>query len=431
MNNARYFVVLLSQKITNSKPQTLFMRFVFLFVMLWVVGQVAQAQGYLTLSGKVIDKQTQQPVPHAYVGILSKGTGSIANDDGEFFFRFPRISADSNLVVAVLGYKMFAKKASSYTPNQKDVVIELEAARPQLMDSAFIRRFEALDLVREALAKVKKNNPQMPYMLNGFYQETLQQDSAYVEIREATLQTEKDPRPKIAIPEKVRATRGRMFESKNRSKLTENYAFPNGAAIVTRALEVGLPEYLDGSNISDYTFQIDDTISYYLDKPVYQIHFAPLRAGIKAARNGLICISSADTAIVRISYEMTPEGVKEVMKVSGTDKLFGKTKREPKRLLSQVNYKPLGGKYYLQDYQLRLETQFEQGKEKFVGTIRLHFVATDILKSNGGRIPETDILLNTDAFERQEVAKYEGILWGVNNYILPTAAMRQILETLR
>jgi len=390
-----------------------------------------RAQGYLTLSGKIIDKQTQRAVPHAYVGIMAKGTGTVANDDGQFFYRFPRITADSNLVVAVLGYKMFVKKASSYPFNQKDVVIELEKARPQVVDSSFIRRFEALDLVREALGKIKKNYPQAPYLLNGFYQETLQQDGVYVDIKEASVQTEKDPRPKVQIPEKVRAVRGRVFVSENRAKSTENYAFPNGAVIVTHSLEIKTPEYLDGNNLGDYAFQIDDTISYYLDKPVYQVRFSPVRPNITAARNGLICINAADSAIVKIEYEMTPEGVKDVMKTSNSDKLFGKTKREPKRLYTQINYKPFAGKYHLQDYQLRLDTEFEQNKNKIVGSIRLHFVTTDILKSNGSRIPETDILINTDAFAPQFIPKYEDSLWGINNYIVPTAAMRQITETLQ
>lgn len=408
------------------------MRFALFFIfLLCLANSQLQAQGYLTLSGKVIDKQTQRPVPHAYVGILTKGTGIITNDEGQFFYRFPRITSDSNLVVAVLGYRTFAKKASSYQPNQKDVLIELEPARSQRMDSSFVKRFEAFGLVREALAKIKKNYPENPYLLNGFYQETLQQDEAYVEIKEATVQTEKDPRPKTLLPERVRATRGRVFASQNRSPALESYSFPNGAVIVTHAIEVGIPEYLEGNNLNDYSFQIDDTISYYLDKPVYQVRFSPVRASVKAARNGIICINSADSAIVKIAYEMTPEGVKDVMKVSGTDKLFGKTKREPKRLYSEVNYKPFGKKYHLQDYQLRLDTEFEQNKKKITGSIRLHFVTTDILKSNGTRIPETDILLNTDAFETQFVAKYEDKLWGINNYIVPTAAMRQILETLQ
>lgn len=386
--------------------------------------------GYLLLSGKVIDKTTQKPVPHAYVGMMTKGTGTLTNDDGLFFYRFPRIAADSAVVVSVMGYQPFRQKASAYQLNQKDVIIELQPAQPRVVDSSYIKTFEARNWVSNALDKIKKNNPQVPYLLSGFYRESLQQNGEYAEIREAVLQAEKDPRPKILIPEKIKAIRGRTFTSENRSKVLEGYAFPNGTTIVTHSVDIGIPEYLDGKNLYDYVYELDDSISYYLDKQVYRILFRPVNAGIKAARNGVICINAADTAIVRIEYDFTAEGVKDVMKTSTSDKMFGKTKREPKRLYTCINYKPFGGKWYLQDYRMLLDTQFEQKNNQLLGTIKLQFVTTEIQKSNGNRISETDVLIDTESFSQQSVPKYDEVIWGNFNFIIPTEAMRQIVNTL-
>lgn len=390
----------------------------------------AQAQGYLLLSGKVIDKSTQQPIAHAYVGMMSKGTGTLTNDDGQFFYRFPRIAADSAIVVAVIGYKPFYQKASAFKLNQQDAVIALEPAVPRLIDSSFIKTFEARNLVSDALGKIKKNNPQTPYLLNGFYRESLRQNGEYVDIREAVLQSEKDPRPKILVPEKVKALRGRQFLSENRSKVLEGYSFPNGAAIVTHSIDVGIPEYLDGKNLYDYAYQLDDTIAYYLDKQVYRINFRPVNAGIKAARTGSISINAADSAIIRIEYDFTAEGVKDVLKTGASDKVFGKTKREAKRVYTCINYKPFAGKWYLQDYRMLLDTQFEQNKTQTVGSIQLQFVTTEIQKSNGMRIPETDVLIDTENFSPQVIPKYDEVIWGNFNFIIPSNAMRQIVNTL-
>lgn len=386
--------------------------------------------GYLFLSGKVIDKTTQKPVPHAYIGMMSKGTGTITNEDGQFFYRFPRIAADSALVVAVLGYQPFQQKASAYQPNQKEVVIELQPAQPRVVDSSYIKTFEARNLVSDALGKIKKKYSQVPYLLNGFYRESLEQNNEYVEIREAVLQTEKDPRPKILIPEKVKAIRGRTFLSENRSKALEGYAFPNGATIVTHSIDLGIPEYLDGKNLYDYVYELDDSITYYLDKQVYRILFRPVNAGIKAARNGVISISAADTAIVRIEYDFTSESVKDVLKTSTSDKVFGKTKREPKRLYTCISYKPFAEKWYLQDYRMMLDTQFEQKNTQILGTIKLQFVTTEIQKSNGSRIPETDVMIDTESFSQQSVPKYDEVFWGNFNFVIPTETMRQIVNTL-
>ncbi len=210
----------------------------------------------------------------------------------------------------------------------------------------------------------------------------------------------------------------------------EGYAFPNGATIVTHSIDVGIPEYLDGKNLYDYVYELDDSVSYYLDKQVYRILFHPVNTGIKAARTGVICISAADTAIVRIEYDFTAEGVKDVMKTSTSDKVFGKTKREPKRLYTCINYKPFGGKWYLQDYRMLLDTQFEQKNTQLLGTIKLQFVTTDIQKSNGNRIPETDVLIDTESFSQQSVPKYDEVIWGNFNFIIPTESMRQIVNTL-
>jgi len=299
-----------------------------------------------------------------------------------------------------------------------------------VLDSSYIKTFEARNLVAEALGKIKKNNPQVPYLLSGFYRETLQQDGEYIEIREAVLHSEKDPRPKTLIPEKVKAIRGRTFTSTNRSKALEGYAFPNGASIVTHSIDVGTPEYLDGKNLYDYAYQIDDTITHYLGKEVYRILFKPASTGLKAARNGVICISAADSAIVRIEYDFTSEGVKDVLKTGANDKLFGKTKREPKRLYTCINYKPFNGKWFLQDYRMLLDTQFEQKNAQVLGTIKLQFATTEIQKSNGNRIPETDILVDTENFSQQSIPKYDEVIWGNFNFIIPSDAMRQIVNSL-
>lgn len=387
-------------------------------------------QGYLTLAGKIIDKNTQQPIPNAHLGMNGKGIGTLTNEEGAFLFRYPRIIADSTIVVAVMGYKKFSQKASTFQTNQKDVLIQLEAARPQVLDSSFIKRFEARELVIGALSKIKKNASIVPYLLNGFYSETLQQNQEYIEIREATLQAEKDPRPKIEFPEKIKLIKGRMFQSQNRSKSLEGYNFPNGAGIVSHSIDISVPEYLDGKNLYDYNFQLDDTIAYFHDKSVYRIRFWPMYGSIKGARNGLICISEADSAIVRIENEFSSSGMKDILKTSTTDKLFGKTKREPKRLYTAINYMPIAGKWYLQDYQLLLETQFEQAKSQILGTIQLHYITTDLQKSNGSRIPDTDILLSTDDLPLQNVPKYDENYWGVFNFVPASTNMKLIINNL-
>jgi len=77
-----------------------------------------------------------------------------------------------------------------------------------------------------------------------------------------------------------------------------------------------------------------------------------------------------------------------------------------------------------------LDTQFEQKNTQTLGTIKLQFVATDIQKSNGMRIPETDVLIDTESFTQQTVPKYDELIWGNFNFVIPSEAMRQIVNGL-
>ncbi len=405
----------------------------FLFLLSLFFAKNASGQGYVIISGKIIDKTTRQPLPYAHIGVMTKGLGTIANEQGEFYYRFPGIAVDEDVTVAHLGYKNLARKGTEFISGNKNVLLELEKAQPVVVDSAYVRGFDARGWIMVALGKVSKNYTDTPIVMTGFYQETLQQDDAYVDIREAVLKVEKDPRPKTEFPEKYRLLRGRRFQSTSRDKAMDDYEFPSGPAIVSRSLETGLPEYLSGSNLANYRFQLDDSIAFYNNKDVYQIHFRPVGPQVKGARNGVICVNKADSAIVRIAYDFTPEGMDEVFKgsmKSTMSKMLGKSRREAKRVSSFTNYLPYDGKWYLQDSQLLIQTNFINKSDTLTGTIRLHFVVNDILKSNGKAVLPAEVPLDTAQFPSQKIPKYNEIYWSNFNHIIPSAGMRRILESL-
>lgn len=412
--------------------QKIFLKLLLVLFSLFLVKTVS-GQGYVIISGKIIDKTTRQPLPYAHIGVMTKGLGTIANEQGEFYYRFPKIAADQDVTVAHLGYKNLARKGVEFVSGDKNLVLEMETAQPVVVDSAYIKGFDAHGWITAALGKVAKNYTDTPIMMTGFYQETLQQDDAYVDIREAVLKVEKDPRPKTEFPEKYRMLRGRRFQSTARDKALDDYEFPSGPAIVTRSLETGLPEYLSGSNLADYRFQLDDSIAFYNNKDVHQIHFRPVGPQVKGARNGVICINKADSAIVRIAYDFTPEGMDEVFKgsmKSAMGKMLGKNRREAKRVSSFTNYLPYDGKWYLQDSQLLIQTDFINKSDTLTGTIKLHFVTNDILKSNGKAVPPAEVPLDTAQFPAQKIPKYDEIYWSNFNHIIPSAGMRGILGSL-
>ena len=59
-----------------------------IFSCLLLLGTLANAQT-LTISAKVVDKETKEPLVFATVGILDKPIGTITNMQGDFDFYIP------------------------------------------------------------------------------------------------------------------------------------------------------------------------------------------------------------------------------------------------------------------------------------------------------------------------------------------------------
>lgn len=391
------------------------------FLILLLFPTLLFSQGYVSISGKIVDKTTQQALTNAYLSIPSKGFSSQTNAIGEFKFFFPRINLDSILIVSAIGYKSISKKASAYDSTG---VIELEKAETL----ASVQGGDPRTLLKEAFALVKKNNPSSPTYQLGFYLETLEMAKlGFVKISEGILRVERPHTVKEIGIEKTKLLKGRKYEWTGQTAKLDGWGFMNGAAIVTRSLEGGIPEYLDKGSISDYDFKIDSLMTYFNDSLVYSMSFWPVNKRVKAARNGKVYIDVNNQAIVRIEYEMTPEGVKDVIGKN----LIDNTKKVGKAVKGYTQFLPLNGKWHLQDSKLTFVADFEDKLEKKFtteATMTVQFMANESMKMGRSAIKFDEELLTTNNFPKG--GKYEEKFWVQSNYLIPTPAMLEIVDKM-
>ena len=67
-----------------------------------------------TISGTVISKDDNQPVPYAKIGIVNSNYGIQADENGKFQIKLDDISKDKELIVAVAGYKQFRSSVEDF-----------------------------------------------------------------------------------------------------------------------------------------------------------------------------------------------------------------------------------------------------------------------------------------------------------------------------
>lgn len=381
------------------------------------------SQGGITFfTGKVLDKDSLSPIATAYISIPSTGFNAACNTNGEFKFSFPKINLDSEVVVSAVGYKNFKQKARAFDSTN---VISLQAEQQAISAAGM----DAKELVKTALDLVKKNYPIFPIYQHGFYLETIDLEQVgFVKINEAAIRIERFPNQKDS-PDKTKLLKARKYEWKGQTSKLDNWGFENGAAVVTRSLETSTPDYLDKGGLNDYNFVYDSVSTVFDDKPVTVIAFSPVNSRVRAARIGKIYIDQETNAIIKIAYEMTPEGVKDIMKSSA----LSNTKKDGKAIKAYTQYRSFNGVWYLIDSYLSFSADFEgklDTKYKNTANMNLRYVANESLKLVRPSINEVQQLMSTNNFPNGGIA-YETRVWGASSCLIPTEEMQKIIENIR
>ena len=67
----------------------------------------AQSGTDISISGIVIDHETQEPLGYASIGIASRGLGTVSNSIGHFVLTIPEKFINDTLTISYLGYSRY------------------------------------------------------------------------------------------------------------------------------------------------------------------------------------------------------------------------------------------------------------------------------------------------------------------------------------
>lgn len=180
---------------------------------------VGRAQ-HLTISAKVVDQETEEPLSFASVGIKGVAIGTISNNQGEFDFHFSPEYRNDILVVSMMGYKNF--EAPIWTLIGPDAtVIRMEKSAIELQEIVVSDTLTGGDILRIAFSRVGQNYPMEPFLMDGFYRDVKKVGGTYISLLEAAVkiydENYAEPRNKFKLRERVRLVEVRKsigYESK-------------------------------------------------------------------------------------------------------------------------------------------------------------------------------------------------------------------------
>jgi len=264
------------------------MRFLFTIILaLFTTWGVAQK---LTISGKVTDRDTHEPLPFASIGVKGKPIGTISNLQGDFDFHIPEEYRNEILVISMLGYSNFESPVWSLL-SAAPITLELVPSSTLLKEVLVSDSLSGSDILRIALNRIEQNYPMQPFLLEGFYRDIKKVGGTYISLLEAAVEifdeSYERPRNKFKLREGVRLLEVRKsigYESKftsyfDQDNLLEDLLLHNNIryrqieereemyASMTREKD----SYYNGSEIFVITHKHDYFLQIFVDKQDYSI----------------------------------------------------------------------------------------------------------------------------------------------------------------
>ncbi len=130
-------------------------RYIITFLLVFFITAVAISQS-ITISGKIIDGHTKEPVSYASVYFIKTGIGKSSDSTGNFSFYFNNFSNDT-LVVSFTGFALF-KIPITRLNNEKPLTIQLERGGLKNVVMVKTKFNRGLALWKKIMSKKKQYN---------------------------------------------------------------------------------------------------------------------------------------------------------------------------------------------------------------------------------------------------------------------------------
>ncbi|MBX2967856.1 MAG: carboxypeptidase-like regulatory domain-containing protein [Cyclobacteriaceae bacterium] len=370
----------------------------------------------ITISGKVVDKETREPLTFATVGINGKSIGTITNLQGEFDFHIPQEYRNEILLISMLGYQSYESPVWSISGNGQ-VIFELSKSTTILNEVIVRDSLSGGDILRIALNRIEQNFPMSPFMLEGFYRDVKKVANTNISLLEAAVkiydEDYREPRNKFKLRERVRLLEVRKsigYESKfttyfDQDNLLEDLLLHNNI----RYRQIEAREEM-------YNAMLREPDSYYNGHEIYVISHTQDYL-LK------IFVNKQDYSIIHLEFE-----------IGSSNELVGRKKNLVSRfagLKKTIDFRPVNGKMYLSFMSITSKVTWHDIKTnelKFETELFQQLLVNEIKANTHERIGATERMRNYGLQYQDQ--PYNKEFWDNYNVIKDTPLDKKVLEDL-
>lgn len=370
---------------------------------------------FVEVSGRVVDKQSGEPLAFASVAIQGAFLGTICNELGYFSLRIPTKYSNDTLLFSYVGY--YTSKLVIEEQSIASVNVELEPGIVSIQEIV-VRKNNPEIILKKALKNIDANYETQAFNYEAFYREGIVSNNEYVLYTEALLEGYKPKLYGSFGSDQVQMVKSRQFSNVN-NKDTVAVKVSSGLKSCFRLDVVNsLPDFLQEEGFELYNYTLVD-ILVWQKSLVYKIDFSQKNHVSEPLPEGSVFISFDDYAIVGVDFNYSQKKIKNnstyVVRKSRAVKV------QPKGSDYYVRYMKYGDKYYLSHVRGKLFMNVKRRKMLFKRdySILIEMIVTHIKdKDEVQRIAKSK-LVKTNTIFSESAYIYERDFWKNNNAIEP------------
>ena len=376
----------------------------------------------VVISGRIIEKHNNEPVPFANIAIVGKSLGSVSNLNGEFILKVPPALVTDTIGISCIGFQTLIlpiKEAGKLN------IFEIETEYVPIQE-VIIRNTDPLYLIRSALKKIPENYDDSPSLLTSFYRETITRGDHYLGITEAVLQTYKSGYSPGNDNDQIKIIKGRKTQNFER-KDTITLKLKAGLNTTLLLDMIKNPaDFLQENNFKYYDYRLSDIIIDNNNEN-YVIDFRQKANVTEPLYYGKIYIDIRNLAFTGFEFSLNQKGIEKAWNRFVIKKPSW-LKVRPAKASYTVNYRKYGNTYFLN--LVRVETEFKvRIRRQFFGSLynsKIEMVVTQIDTTNVRRFRYREIA-NAESILNEEFKESTEKFWSNYNYIKPDEPLEKAI----
>ncbi len=383
------------------------------------------ATEFKEISGKVIDKESQKPIPQSNIYIKDAEIGTVANNSGEFILKVPGKYFNGVLVWSSMGYTTIEKNIEELA--EGELIIQLTPVSV-IMNEITIRDAQAI--LEEAVERKHNNYPSQYQLMTSFYREVIKKNRSYVDVSQGILNVSKAPYTdlkgdKMSI---VKGSRSQQYEKED-TMAFKLMGGPNTSLILD---VVKYPGIVLNEETFEYYDYLLTGVNIIDGKENFVINFSPKPEFDEALYSGVIYVDVSSYAVSGISFGYDKQNLKKAA-VQLVKRKPAFAKLTPKKVEYEVKYRETNGVWYLDYVRNEIEMKCNWKKRLFNSTfysVSEMVITQKILSDTEGDIAKSTATKSTDIFSEKVGNFKDPNFWENYSIIKPEDDLRKALAKI-